>query len=549
MSSSKQHSGQFTAIAWLRWRLFVNALRSTRGKMELLSRILVSVAFAIGGVGGAFGMASGAYLFIAEGKPQLLAVLLWPVFVFWQVFPIMSTAFTNNPDSTGLLRFPLAYRNYFAVRLAYSAFDPATAVGSLWLLGILAGVFFAKPTLLPWTVLVLLTFAAFNLLFLQMVFAWVERWLAQRRTRELMGILFILLILCFQLTGPLLAHFGRQARYKAHGFIDAIVPVQNILPPGLAADAIAQALYPHAMVAFSSMALLCAFVLIVGYGLHVRLLAQYRGENLTEVPAASALPVDRSLRLGWSFPGFGSPVAATIEKEVRYLMRSGPMLLTLVMPVFMLLIFRFGAMNPARGGSLLAHTPLMAFPAAAAYTLLMLTNLAYNNFGADAGGIQFFFASPVRFREIVLGKNLAHTAVLILEIFLAWIAVSVLYAPPRLDITIATLAGLLFAAPVNFSAGNLLSLYSPKKVDFSTFGRQRAAQMIVLVSLGVQISLIVVGMLAFWVARHYGSIWIATAILLALAAVSLSVYRIILNRIDGLALQRRETLVAELCRA
>jgi ABC-2 type transport system permease protein len=494
-------------------------------------------------------MARGAYLFIAEGKPELLAVLMWPVFVFWQVFPIMSTAFTNNPDSTGLLRFPLAYRNYFAVRLAYSAFDPATAVGSFWLLGILAGVTFAKPALLPWTILVLLAFAAFNLLFLQMIFAWVERWLAQRRTRELMGILFVLGILCFQLTGPLLAHFGRQARHKAHGFVGAVVPVQNILPPGLAADAIAQALYPHVMVAFSSMALLCAFVLIVGYCLHVRLRAQYRGENLTEVAAASTPPSDRSLRLGWNLPGFGSPVAATIEKEVRYLMRSGPMLLTLVMPVFMLLIFRFGAMNPARGGSLLAHTPVMAFPAAAAYTLLMLTNLAYNNFGADGGGIQFFFASPVPFREIVLGKNLTHAGVLILEMALAWIAVSILYAPPRLDITIATLAGLLFAAPVNFSAGNILSIYSPKKVDYSTFGRQRASQMIVLISLGVQISLIVVGMLAFWLARHYGSIWIATVILLALAAISLSVYHMILNRIDGLALQRRETLVAELCRA
>jgi hypothetical protein len=38
-------------------------------------------------------------------------------------------------------------------------------------------------------------------------------------------------------------------------------------------------------------------------------------------------------------------------------------------------------------------------------------------------------------------------------------------------------------------------------------------------------------------------------ILLALAGISLSAYWMILNRMDGLALQRRETLVAELCRA
>jgi ABC-2 type transport system permease protein len=127
--------------------------------------------------------------------------------------------------------------------------------------------------------------------------------------------------------------------------------------------------------------------------------------------------------------------------------------------------------------------------------------------------------------------------------------VSYLYGRPRLDVVIATLAGLLFAAPLNFSVGNLLSLYSPKKLDFSRFGRQRAAQVTVLVSLGLQIVVVGLGATVFWIAHHYGNFWIATVILLALAGVSLSVYFMILNRVDRIALQRRETLVAELCRA
>ena len=102
---------------------------------------------------------------------------------------------------------------------------------------------------------------------------------------------------------------------------------------------------------------------------------------------------------------------------------------------------------------------------------------------------------------------------------------------------------------MNFSAGNLLSIYSPKKLDYSSFGRQRASQMTVLISLGVQVFVVGIGAAAFWMARHYGNFWIATLILLMLAGISLSVYRMILNRMDGLALQRRETLVAELCRA
>jgi len=542
--------GQLTAIAWLRWRLFVNALRSTRGKMELLSQIIVGVAFAIGGLGGALGMGVAAYWMISAAKPGLLALLLWFVTIFWQLFPIMATAFTNNPDSSDLLRFPLSYRSYFLVRLAYGSFDPATALGSLWTFGILLGVVFARASLLPWALLVLLAFGAFNLLFMQMVFAWVERWLAQRRTREVLGILFVLLMLSFQLIGPLTGYFGRRAGPQVQRFVEVLASVQGIFPPGLAADAIARGLYSEFKVAFSSFALLCAFLLIIGYFLHVRLRAQYRGENLSEVAAVSARPKDHSLRLGWEIPGFAAPVAAVFEKEIRYLSRSGPMLLTLIMPLFVLVVFRLGPMSAARHSrAFLSRTPDTAFPAAAAYTLLMLTNLVYNNFGGDAGGIQFFYASPVRFREIVLAKNLTHASILAVETLIAWIGVSYLYGRPRLDVVIATLAGLLFAAPLNFSVGNLLSLYSPKRLDFSKFGRQRAAQVTVLVSLGLQIVVVGLGATVFWIARHYGNFWIATVILLALAGVSFSAYFMTLNRVDGIALQRRETLVAELCRA
>jgi ABC-2 type transport system permease protein len=545
---------QLSTIAWLRWRLFRNGLRSTRSQLELVSHIFVSLAFAIGGFGGALGMAFAAALMISAGKPELIALLLWFVFIFWQVFPIMATAFTDNPDSSDLLRFPLSYRSYFLVRLAYGAFDPATALGSLWSFGILVGVGYAKPALLPWTLLVLLTFAVFNFVFLQMIFAWVDRWLAQRRTRELMGILFVLLMLSFQLIGPLTRYFQKGAsagaQLYAQRYLEPLARVQGVLPPGLAADAISQAVFSRFMSGLSSLALLCAFVVLSGYCLHVRLLAQYRGENLSEVAASAASPRDRSLRLGWNLPGFSAPLAAVFEKEVHYLLRSGPMLLTLIMPLFVLVVFRFGAMNQMRhSGAFLARTPDMAFPAAAAYTLLVLTNLAYNNFGGDAGGIQFFYASPVSFREIVLAKNFAHASILAIEVLLAWIAVRFLYGRPTLDVTVASLAGLLFAAPVNFSAGNLLSIYAPKKLDYSSFGRQRASQTTVLISVGVQVFVVGVGALALWIARTYGNIWIATFILLTLAGVSLSAYRTILNRMDGLAQDRRETLTAELCRA
>jgi ABC-type Na+ efflux pump permease subunit len=193
--------------------------------------------------------------------------------------------------------------------------------------------------------------------------------------------------------------------------------------------------------------------------------------------------------------------------------------------------------------------PDMAFPSAAAYALLVLTNLVYNSFGGDGGGIQFFYASPASFRQIVLGKNLAHGAILVANTALVWVAVTFLYGPPTPAVSIATLAGLLFAAPLNFTAGNLLSIYSPRKRDFATFGRQNVSQMTVLISLGVQLVIVGVGAAAFMVARFYKNQWIAALAFLVLSAISLPLYVTVLKRLDQIAVDRRETLIGELCRA
>ncbi len=61
---------QLTAIAELRWRMFVNGLRSRRGKMELASRIIVTSVFALGGLGG-FGLAIGMSWFFRLGWSDL----------------------------------------------------------------------------------------------------------------------------------------------------------------------------------------------------------------------------------------------------------------------------------------------------------------------------------------------------------------------------------------------------------------------------------------------------------------------------------------------
>jgi ABC-2 type transport system permease protein len=549
MESTKVIPGQLRAIAHLRWRLFVNSLRTKRGKMELASRILITSAFALGGFAGFTATTGLSWYFVSHGNAPFLAIPLWMIFFFWQIFPVMATAFTNNPDSSELLRFPLTYRSYFLVRLAYGFLDPASALGSVGLFGVLLGITAARPSLFPWAVIVLLTFGLFNLVLMQTIFAWIERWLAQRRTREILGVLFILVTLSFQMIGPLMQRIGYGAHPQLVRALSVAAKAQSVLPPGLAADAVAQADGGEFLVGFTSFLFLGMLTVGVGSLLHLRIRAQFRGENLSETAARPLTKQRQTLQLGWDLPGFSHSVAAVFEKEIRYLARSGPMLLTLVMPIFMLLVIRLGPLGSLRHSGAMSRTPDTAFPATAAYALLILTNLVYNSFGGDGGGIQFFYASPVQFRHIMLGKNLTHAAVLMTTTGFALLAVTYLYGAPHLPVIVATLAGLLFAAPLNFTAGNLLSIYSPKKRDFSTFGRQNVSQTTVLASFGMQGVIVGLGAAVFALARLYKDPWIAAVLFLVLAAISIPLYVIVLRRMDGLAVERRETLLAELCRA
>jgi len=221
----------------------------------------------------------------------------------------------------------------------------------------------------------------------------------------------------------------------------------------------------------------------------------------------------------------------------------------MLMPIVMLLIFRIGPGVAPQIEGFLVRMPSLAFPVGTMYALLMLTNLVYNNFGADAGGIQFYFASPVSFRSVIAAKNLAHMTVLAAETILVWFAVGLLYRRPPIDVGIATLMGILFALPVNLAAGNLLSLYSPKRVEYGTFGRQRASWTTVLASFGIQFATFAIGGLAILASRRYGNLWFASLVFFIGAVPALGGYFLVLRKIDKLARERRETLIFELCRS
>jgi len=162
--------------------------------------------------------------------------------------------------------------------------------------------------------------------------------------------------------------------------------------------------------------------------------------------------------------------------------------------------------------------------------------------------VQFFLVSPVPFRQVALAKNLAQLSVFLLDVFILWIGIRFIYQPPNLRVSVFTFAWCLFAVPLNFAAGNLLSVYSPKRIDLATFGRQRASEATILASLGVQIIGVGFGALAVYVGHQVRTLWVGSFLLFGLAAITIPGYVLLLHRIDRIALGRREVLAAELFR-
>jgi ABC-2 type transport system permease protein len=545
---------QLAAIAELRWRIFVNSLRTLRGRLELVSRILAGIGYSIIGIGGTLGLGVLAWYIVSRGHLEWLAVPLWGILLYWQFFPVVATAFVETFDAQNLLRFPLRYRSYFLMRLVYGSLEPTTLVALLWLAGLAAGIGAQAPRLLPWALLVLAAFAAFNISLSRAIFSWIERWLARRKSREILALFLFAFVIGVQFISPLtnyyLHHHNRLNRPSVFDLAPPFISIERFSPPGLTSSAVSRALHNDVAPALGAFALLCLYTIILFGVLHLRLLAQYRGEDLSEAPAlASARTKSKeAVPAGWDLGGLSGSVAAILEKEFHYLSRSGPMLFTLVMPVVILVIFRFGLANARHSSNFFEMHIGFAFPIGAAYALLILSGFAYNCFGTEGPGVQFYFLSPVQFREVLLAKNLAQGTVLLGEVVLVWIAVALLFHPPSVGVTLATLAGVILALLVTFTVGNWMSLYAPKKIDWAAFGKQGAAAVTGFAVLGVQTGTLGLAVIAVLVAAYFHQTWVATVLLLLFAAGALCAYIYALSHIDAIAVRRCESMIAELCR-
>jgi ABC-2 type transport system permease protein len=549
----REASVQYAAMARLRWRMFIHGLRSIHGLFDLGATGVAWTLYFVLGLGLALGLGTAAYSLASHSSWQYLPILFWATSFLWLMFPITVASFQDQSDLQILLRFPVRFGSYFLLRLISGLMEASTVVGALCCLGVWLGVFIARPDLYLSTTLALTFFAIFNILLVRAVFAWIDRWLAQRKTREILGVVFMVLVLSLLVISSVwnqkrdqdsISHRDgtvpfHDAMGKYAPLLRAAEQVQQWLPPGLGARTMQQAVERKPAAMLASLGLLGVWTLLAASILAGRLKAEYRGQNLSWAPSrGKATGRER----GWTFGGSG-PFVAILEKEVRSLSRTLPLLWALCMPALIVPVIA-GVFHHGTSGTMNSFP--YAFPLCVAYALLGFTGLFYNNLGAEGAGIQMLFLSPTPIRTVLLAKNVLHSILFAVVGFAAGVLACFRMGVPSFAVLAATGAWLIFALPCNLAAGIILSLTIPYRINPGRITRPAGAQANSLPAMLIQLGVLGVGILVFWLCWSLKEQWLPVPIFLALALVASFAWMRVLHYSGDNANQRRDSLIATL---
>lgn len=556
---------QLMAVAWLRWRIFVNGMfrrRSSTARqavsivLVILLRLIVWPFLALMVIGPVGGSGFLAWIAIAHHHPQRLQTLLAGISLMWQFVSIngLSIAATvSSFDPSALTRYPLRFGRYFVARTLIGFMAPSTIVGCLAVLAAAIGIGIARPALVLPAVIVLAVYGIMNVFLTRMIGAWMERWLANRRFREIFSVLMALFVVSFQLL-----NFQRYPQHHAASggwlvaFLQSSASYLRWLPPGFAASAILRS--SHFAVASAQFLLLLASTALFAGVFAIRLRKQFLGEYLGDGIARRAQSARRrtaatrpapSPAMQSEFGGGAYPpvIAACLRKEWLTFRGNTAQLIGLATPLFFVVILNRGIFS--------LH-PTLFLPGALAYVMIgVLANL-YNVFGADGLGVQIYLLAPVRMRDVILAKNIAGLILISTEASLAWALVTVLKRIPiQASTQISTLLWVVFVIGTNLALGTLRSIQAPRRFT-PGYGQQRrgiptnrtSGLLILFVLFGSLLLQIPVLLLC----HRMHQPWLAAWIFGPLAAAAVAAYAVLLQNAERLMMAHRDVFAEQLCK-
>ena len=528
---------QAGAILWAQWRSTRNHLPRANVGGLIFTGLLTTIwycGFVYIAVLAAILLSRPAEL---EAFHKLFPAALLLCFLYWQVIPVLLTSMGASLDVRKLMVYPIPNRALFTIEVMLRV---STAVEMLLLLIGTASGLFLNPAVPWWAPFSLAVFGLFNLFCSTGVRDLLVRLLAHKRIREIV----VFLVVIAAALPQLILLRGSQGRVRQFfgGEPSALLPWT------------ATAHLALGEFSWQNLGVMLAWTLaayIFGRSQFERGLrfdaaeAGARGSSISRRGG-----IRRVSRLEWWYrlPNavLPDPLAALIEKELRFLSRAPRFRLVFLMG------FSFGLLiwGPIAFGRTSTEHSFLAdnyLTMVSVYALLLLSDaLFWNCFGFDRSAAQVYFLVPVNMSTVLAGKNLAAAFLVLIEITAIALVCALLRLPlggiQILEAFAVTCVITLFVLAV----GNVSSLYNPRAVSpvkaMKTAASSRA-QALLMLAFPVTLAPVALAYLARYA---FDTEWAFFGVLVFSGAIGVAMYLYSLQTALKAAIDRREQIIGAL---
>jgi len=527
---------QTRAIVWAQWRTSWNAFpRANKAGLAFVT-LIRAIWY-----GAFFWLAILAAVLLSRPEEvvpfqRILPPALLLCLLYWQLIPVLMASTGSSLELRKLLVYPVPSGALFALEVLLRV---STGVEMLLVMAGASLGLLLNPVVPLWAPAALVPFVVFNLFCSAGIRDLLVRLLARKRVRELVVFLLVILAALPQLLIFRSAGSGGRIRSFLAGQPSPYLPW----------TAAAQLALGH--FSWRAIAVLLGWTL-TGYAFGRWQFERSLRFDVAEAGAKDTLGTRRASRLEWFFqlPNafFPDPLAALIEKELRFLTRAARFRLVFLMG------FSFGLMIWAplalsRGGAAPGFLSNNYLTLVSVYALLLLSDvLFWNCFGFDRSAAQVYFLVPVRMSTVLAGKNLAASVFVLIEISAIAAVCALLRLPLSglqiLETFVVTCVLTLFV----LSAGNVSSLYGPRAVNPAKSFRTTASSRIqALLMLIFPIALAPVA-LAYLARYAFDTEWAFFGVLLFAGILGGVIYYYSMDVAVKAAADRREEIIGVLSR-
>jgi hypothetical protein len=551
---------QLLALAWLKWALFKNSMRSKKavaGSVASAAGMLIALAVSLV-VAAALGF--GSYFLAAnapagvENAPELqdtagyvlLFFMLTVAYMMWALTPL-ALGGGNRFGPSRMLLYPVSLAKLFAMDFItdLTSLTAVFIIPSIFAVGV--GVGLARGRLAS-CLLVSLCAVAFGLSLSKLLSVGIGALMKSRRTRgeTLLALLGGLLGMTGALMGQLMPFFERHGEY---------VEAARWTPPGAAAYALSRGTRAgHGADFVLSLLVLAAYACVCVF-------AAYRVARRTALgggggggdsrrraqplkPSAAAAEV-KGEYAGWRLPLASPEFSAVFEKELRYAVRNAQLRVIALMAVGLTIVLRMAPVNARSArwwGSVSEYADGAGAVFSVIYIFMLVSPISTNLFGYDGSGLRALVLSPASRRVMLAAKN-ACVAFISLVLVTAGVFVGGLVFG---DLTPRTLlfAALTFVttAAIFAPVGNFLSIRFPVRVVFGKRMNRSGVAGFMLVPF---FFLLLVPPAVSVAAAHFAQSYaVKYVILAAFAILAVGLYALLLP-VQGRTFERRELEILE----